>query len=154
MTTTTKTSISRAASILGRAGGSVASDAQRAAARRNGIGGGRPRMIYVVEIPHQAAPRAISDTEKRIIAHYASAAASRDYDVEVPEGVDIETFDPAPVIDSIDAVDDYLSVYGALHSHFVFRGTTEARRALRDEAAWHGHQGIAARAALRELLSR
>lgn len=35
--------ISRAASVLGRRGGSVASEAQRAAARENGKRGGRPK---------------------------------------------------------------------------------------------------------------
>jgi hypothetical protein len=154
--------VSRAASAFGRMGGSVASPAQRANARRTDRGGGRPATIYIVEIPHQMPVTAYSDTRARIIALSESRRCTSDRPIDLPEGLDMD--DDVAVSAAIAAVDaaaaittlgDALCEIGRdLSGVLCYESTTAARRALRDDTQWTGHQGVAARVALREQVER
>lgn len=152
----------RAAAAFGRMGGSVGSPAQRANARRTDRGGGRPATIYIVEIPHQRPVTAYSDTRARIIALSESRRCTSDRPLDLPEGLDMDddvavsaaiaVADAAAAITTLG--DARCEIGRDLSGVLCYESTTAARRALRDDTQWTGHQGVAARVALREQVER
>lgn len=87
--------------------------------------------IYIVEIPHQMPPVAWSAENEADLIAKVNAYTSEEIS-EYEEAVD--------------------AIQRDLHTALIFTSEAEAREALAADANWEVHQGMRARAALRDLL--